>query len=455
MEYQTIFKRYDIRGKYPEELNEEVAGALARIYYELVRPTKIILGHDHVLGSEAVCRAFGRALLDLGCERVVYLGTVTTPILYFASAHLHFDHALMFTASHLGEGYTGIKPLKFGLPLAQETLTQMSRIYAQKQVTAINESFPSVSEQELKTMTVLPDYLAALVKLVDRKLTHYQITADAANGPIGGVAGSVFDALGIHYMLINQEVRASHFNHPANPKIKQNRTQLAEAVQEHGSALGVIWDGDCDRCLFVDGSGALISPEFVAVVIARYLNKTMGCRSITADVRASGAMEAECGKADITVKRIKAWHVPIKEEMQKDPTIGFGFEVSGHYVFRDFYRIDDGLLAALLFLAGLEVLGIELKAAWEAFNSTYYIPEELNYQTTVTEETLQRIFAAKYQDGKISLIDGISVDYPAWRFNIRASRTEPLIRLNISGTDKTVVQKQLVEIEREIGGVRI
>ncbi|MFH1295180.1 MAG: hypothetical protein ABIH84_01205, partial [bacterium] len=320
MEYQTIFKRYDIRGKYPEELNEEVAGTLARIYYELVRPTKVILGHDHVLGSEAVCKAFGRALLGLGCERVVYLGMVTTPILYFAAAHLRFDDALMFTASHLGEGYTGIKPLKFGLPLAQEILVQMSQRYAQRQVMATSESFPPASGQELESMTVLPDYQEAVVKLVDRKLTHYQITADAGNGPISRVAGSVFDALGIHYMLINQEVRASHFNHPANPKIKQNRTQLAEAVQEHGSDLGVIWDGDCDRCLFIDKAGALISPEFVAVVIARYLNKTTGCRIITADVRASGAVEAECGKADITVKRIKAWHVPIKEEMQKDPT---------------------------------------------------------------------------------------------------------------------------------------
>jgi phosphomannomutase len=452
MDYSSIFKRYDIRGKYPDELNEETARIIAGIYFDLVKPDRVVIGHDNVQGSESVCTAFGLELARLGCKRVVSVSMVPTPVLYYACSHLKFDHALMFTASHLGEGYTGIKPLKFGIPLPEEVLVHMRTEF---EASTGKERPTIVSAARLDFSSVTSAYTSELVKLVGKQLARYKVVVDAGNGPVTTLLGEVFSRLGITYSAINTELRASNFSHPSNPKIKQNRAQLEAAVREHKADLGIIWDGDCDRCLFVDATGELISPEFVAIVVAGYLNRAGGCKTITADVRASSAVELECAKSGVGVKRIKAWHVPIKEEMEQDPGIGFGFEVSGHFVFRDFYKIDDGLLAAISFLAGLQDCESSLKELLTAFNQKYYIPEELNYTTDVSEEKLQATLASKYKDGKVNLIDGISVDYPTWRFNVRASRTEPIIRLNISGTDRQSVIDHLVELEQEIGGVRI
>jgi phosphomannomutase len=457
MEYNSIFKRYDIRGKYPEEINEETAKILAGVYFDIIKPTKVVIGYDNVQGSDSVCEEFGLELSRLGCAEVISVGMVPTPVLYYACSHLVSDHALMFTASHLGEGYTGVKPLKFGIPLPEETMLQIRDNYLTR---TAGTSISTVSMEEpagakINAVSIVHDYTEALLKLVGKNLSRYKVVVDAGNGPVNSVLGGIFDQLDINYSAINTHILAKNFSHPSNPKIKQNRHQLEEAIREQKSDLGIIWDGDCDRCLFVDSAGDLISPEFVAIVIASYLQRVSGCRKITADVRASSAVEIECARAGIEVKRIKAWHVPIKEEMEKDPNIGFGFEVSGHYIFRDFYKIDDGLLAAVSFLDGLQNSEISLKEMLEDFRQKYYIPEEINYRTEVSEEMLQNTLKNKYKDGVINLIDGISVDYPNWRFNVRSSRTEPIIRLNISGSNKQLVSEQLDAIEKEIGGTRL
>ncbi|MFA5776330.1 MAG: hypothetical protein WC988_02145 [Patescibacteria group bacterium] len=457
MEYNTIFKRYDIRGKYPEEINEEMAKILAGVYFDIIKPDKVVLGYDNVYGSGSVCSAFGLELSRLGCKEVVCVGMVSTPVLYYACSHLNSDHALMFTSSHLGEGYTGIKPLKLGIPLPEEVLLQIRDRYT----SIINKGqvgyigLDNLADVKVTFVSVNSDYISEITKLVGKNLSKYKVVVDVGNGPINTVVGEILDRLGINYYAINTQIRAKNFSHPSNPKIKQNRSQLEDAVREQKSDMGIIWDGDCDRCLFIDNTGELISPEFVAIVVAGYLNHTSGCKKITADVRASSAVETECAKMGIEVKRIKAWHVPIKEEMEKDFEIRFGFEVSGHYVFRDFYKIDDGMLAAVSFLDGLNNCQGNLKELLKVFRQKYFIQEEINYRTEVSEEKLQTVFSVKYKDAKVNLVDGISVDYPNWRFNVRSSRTEPIIRLNISGVDKQAVLKHLGDIEKEIGGTRI
>jgi len=363
----------------------------------------------------------------------------------------------MFTASHLGEGYTGVKPLRHGIPLPEETLSAMRIDYETQLEREIPEhSGSSISgDVKLKHVSVNSDYCTELKNLIRHRLAKYRIVADVGNGPITPLVNDILAPLGIPYSIINREIRSRGLAHPSNPKIKQNRAQLENAVRGQNADLGIIWDGDCDRCLFIDRDGELICPEFVAKVIATRIKKVAGYSCITADVRASSAIEDVCNKNGIIVKRIKAWHVPIKEEMEKDPNIGFGFEVSGHYVFQDFYKIDDGMLAMLYFLDGLNNEESRLEDLLSDFRSKYFIPEEINYRTTVSEEMLQKKLSAKYYDGRINLIDGISVDYPEWRFNARSSRTEPIIRLNISGTSKDLVLKHLQAIEKEIDGERI
>lgn len=456
MEYNSIFKRYDIRGKYPSEVNENNARLLAKAYFDEVKPTEVVFGYDNILGSETVANSFATELSDLGCK-VTSIGMVPTPVLYYAGTSLNLDHSLMFTASHLGEGHTGIKPDQFGLPLSERTILNIKEKYENLLKSEVSGSFFSESERkfEFNKVSIEQKYLSKIFSLVGDISLRYRMVVDAGNGPMNRLINDISERLGENFITINTDIRSSHLSHPSNPKIKENRDQLVQAIKEYQADFGIIWDGDCDRCLFVDNMGELIPAEFIALAITRSLYGRFKKGKITCDVRASSAIELECLALGIEVKRIKAWHVPIKEEMTKDVDIIFGFEVSGHYVFRDLYKIDDGLLAALSFLEGITKSRIDLHDSLSKFKAKYYIPEEMNYKTSVSEEMLQATLSEKYNDGRVNLIDGISVDYPTWRFNVRSSRTEPIVRLNISGYNKVEVLQRLVDVEREIGGVKI
>ena len=454
MDYKSIFKRYDIRGKYPGELNEAVAIKLAQAYFHTIRPREVVIGYYNIYGSDIIARAFSAELITEGVK-VYNVGSVTTPMLYFSSSYKNIPLSIMCTASHLGEGYTGIKPNKDGIPLEEEAVLAI-KVEFDRLTTIASHDFELVpAERQPETINIYGPYVATIASLLSYPLYNYKVAVDLGNGNNAFVAEQLLHKVGIDYRAINSEVRDRDLQHPSNPKMQSNRSQLEHLIAEMGADLGVIWDGDCDRCYLVDWAGEVIPPEYVAIKIAGLLKKTNSYSHITADVRASFAVERELAKEEIKVKRIQAWHVPIKYEMEQDPTIGFGFEVSGHYVFKDFFKIDDGLLAFLLFIEALENLKLDFKADLSKFHSTYYIPEEMNFTSPISEEELKAKLPVKYKDGLINLVDGVSIDYPTWRFNIRASRTEPILRLNISGTNRAEVGAHLADIERVVGGKKL
>lgn len=433
----SIFKKYDIRGGYPNDLNEELAKKIASAYFHLLKPETVCVAYDPIEGSKEVCLAFLEKLVYFGVN-VVNFGMCSTPMLYFGSIHLKHIHALMFTSSHLGEGYTGIKFLKNGLPLTEDELASISILYEQEEKEVLN-----IGKGSIETVSITLDYIKSIRSFFSGDLSKYKVVFDASNGPNSLLIDQIFANTGLEYSTINSEIRSKGLSHPSNPKISANRSQLVESVKEHGSDLGVVWDGDCDRAYFLDGLGETICPEFVAIEIAKYIKKLQGYTKITVDVRASKAVEDICREEGIDVKRIQAWHVPIKLEMEKDSSIGFGCETSGHYVFRDFYRIDDGLLASALFLSALNSQNSDLVELLKSFREKYYIIEEINFVLNESEAEVTKKLSERYFLGELDYTDGLSVTFPTWRFNIRSSKTESILRLNISGVNKNEVDTNL------------
>lgn len=448
----TIFKTYDLRGKFPEELNETVIRQLAHAYIKVFNPKELVIGHDPLTGSTNLYTPLCEELSRLGVT-VHEVGCVSSPMLYFAAAYYKIPQGIMLTASHLGRGHTGMKIVINGIPPKPEQLVEMRELFEKgEQVTNIG-SFGKMKE--------LPDFLAtykaAILKVLapTKEISQYKIALDSSNGPNGTIIESLLAKLGVNYTIINASIEGENLAHDTNPKVEKNRQQLVEAVKNSHADLGIIWDGDGDRAYFVDQNGTIIPPEFIGIQISNYLiQKGLGSK-MTVDVRGSSAVETEVSNAGGTVVRIEAWHVPIKFNMEKDPQIVFGMETSGHYVFRDFYKIDDGLLTSLMFLQAVSCNKTPLSTLLSDFRSKYIIIEEINFRTNNSETKLIKELKNKYSDAKISELDGITIDYPTWRFNMRASKTEPIIRLNISGSDKTLIDKNLAELRMAIGGIEL
>lgn len=441
MEYNTIFKRYDIRGKYPDEISPEVAKKIAKIYFNFYHLSKIIIGHDSIDGANEIYSEISNELAGYGVN-VTQIGMVSSPRLYYASAKLNIKYGIMITASHLGAGFTGIKLINDGVPPPEEDLVKLSQIYESKRDISLTSKKGGINFYDINS-----PYASDVVAFIKSSLTKYKIVIDASNGPNAPVIDKIFSEINIPYTAINMEVKGSGLSHPTNPKIPENRVQLVNAVKESKADLGIIWDGDGDRAYFVDSKGKVIAPEFTASLIAADIKNKLGYKTITSDIRASSAIEQECSKDNIEVVRLKAWHVPIKEEMEKDSKIGFGYEVSGHYVFSDFYKIDDGLLASLVFLRALNNNEKSLSELLKDFRNTYYILEEINFESEKSEEEVVDLLKNTYKDGKVILIDGVTVEYSDWRFNLRSSRTEPILRLNISGISQKTVDENLSKIK--------
>jgi phosphomannomutase len=447
----SIFKKYDVRGKYPSEIDTHVAEKIIHAYYDVFKPDHVVVGHDPVKGSAKIYDVVYNELSKLGAK-VFMAGMVSTPMLYFASSKYQISQGLMLTASHLGPQYTGIKIVVNGIPPEPKQIEAMRDKATSSVHEEVMKDLTHFKEPELLA-TLKTDYLAKIQQVVgEGALNKYKLAIDVSNGPNGKIIKDVVEKFGLNASVINEEVKAEELAHETNPKVAENRKQLVDCVKQNQAGLGIIWDGDGDRAYFVDQDGEIIAPEFVGAQIGSYLIKNGFGTTMTIDVRGSSAVEKELSKVDGKVKRIQAWHVPIKFEMEQDKDIVFGMETSGHYVFRDLYKADDGLLASLMFLRALQENEKSLKDLLQEFRSQYTILEEINFETQNTEAQISEELQKAYSDGQISTIDGITIDYPEWRFNIRASKTEPIIRLNISGSNSEKVMQNLEKIKSVISG---
>jgi len=436
-----IVKAYDIRGVVPDELDEGIAravgGAAVEVLDVLDGPGAVVVGHDMRPSSEPLADAFAAGVTARGAD-VVHIGLASTDELYFASGSLGLPGA-MFTASHNPAQYNGIKLCRAGAaPVGQDTGLADIRRLAEVGSFAVALHMGTVEHRD-----VLADYAAYLRGLVDltgnRPLT---VVVDAANGMAGHTVPSVLDVEGLTVVPMYFELDGSFPNHEANPIDPANLRDLQAAVREHGADLGLAFDGDADRCFVVDERGQAVSPSTLTALIAvRELARAPGepvvhnlitSRSVPEIVRENGGKPI----------RTRVGHSFIKQTMAETGAV-FGGEHSGHFYFRDFWRADSGMLAGLHTLAALggEPAGTSLSSMLASYER-YVSSGEIN--TTVADQaaTMSAVEAAFDRRAGVALdhLDGLTVEHRDWWFNLRASNTEPLLRLNAEAADRPTME---------------
>jgi phosphomannomutase len=438
-----VFKAYDVRGVYPEDLDEEGAYAIGRAYVQQFEPKRLAVGRDMRLSSPQMAAAVIRGCSDEGAE-VLDLGLIGTEMLYFAVGSLGLDGGIMVTASHNPKEYTGMKIVRRGaLPVGGESglLDIRDKAVAVTDVKGGGEDL--VSEHD-----IWPAYVDRVLSFIDvSALRPLKVVIDAANGMAGAMLPPVLERLPmLDVVTCYFDPDGSFPNHEPNPLLPENREFIVRTTLEERADLGVAFDGDADRCFFVDDSGEFVPGDFATALLAEnVLAKEPGAKIIY-DVRASWAVpetiRAEGG--DPLMNRVG--HAFIKARMRKDDA-AFGGEVSGHYYFREFSQADTGVVPFLVMLEILSRKGQKLSEILAPFHVKYFITGEINTPVADVALKLQELkerYAA--EGGRVTHLDGISVDFDDWHFNVRPSNTEPLLRLNLEALSEELMERKRDEV---------
>jgi phosphomannomutase len=432
-----VFKAYDVRGIYPDELDEAGAEAIGRAYVEHFEPRRIAVGRDMRLSSPRMQEAVMRGAATAGSD-VLDLGLVGTEMVYFAVGSLELDGGIMVTASHNPKQYTGLKLVRRGaLPVGGD-----SGLLDLRDLIEAGNWAPSTDHGEVRQVDIWPEYVARVLSFVDvGKIMPLRVVIDAANGMGGTMLPPVLERLPIETVRCFFQPDGSFPNHEPNPLLPENREFIVRKTLEEGADLGVAFDGDADRCFFVDDTGEFVPGDFVAALFAEsVLAKEPGAKIIY-DVRASRAVPDTIERDGGVPLINRVGHAFIKARMRKEDA-AFAGEVSGHYYFRDFSQADSGVIPFLLMLDLISKKGRPLSEILAPLRSRYFITGELNTPVPDVALKLQEL-KERYADGRVSHLDGISVDYDDWHFNVRPSNTEPLLRLNLEATsEELMVQKR-------------
>jgi phosphomannomutase len=435
----NVFKAYDVRGIYPDELDEAGAEAIGRAYVEQFEPRRMAVGRDMRLSSPAMQEALMRGAAAAGAE-VLDLGLVGTEMVYFAVGSLGLEGGVMVTASHNPKEYTGMKLVRRGaLPVGGE-----SGLFDVRD-RALEDSEPRGAEGTIEQYDIWPAYVDRVLSFVDvSTIKPLKVVIDAANGMAGAMLPPVLERLPIETVRCYFEPDGSFPNHEPNPLLPENREFIIRKTLDEGADLGVAFDGDADRCFFVDDTGEFVPGDFVTALFAEgVLEKEPGAKVIY-DVRASRAVPDAIEGAGGVALMNRVGHAFIKARMRKEDA-AFAGEVSGHYYFRDFSQADSGVVPFLLMLELISKRGRRLSEILASLRSRYFITGELNTPVPDVALKLQEL-KERYADGRVSHLDGISVDFDDWHFNVRPSNTEPLLRLNLEATSEELMEQKRDEV---------
>jgi phosphomannomutase len=439
----TIVKAYDIRGTVPDQLDEDVARAVGAAFVRVVEAPAVVVGRDMRPSSPALAAAFAEGATGQGAD-VVDIGLASTDQLYFASGSLGLPGA-MFTASHNPAGYNGIKLCRAGAaPVGHDT--------GLRELRALIESGPPAgagTPGRVEQRDLLAAYATHLRGLVDlgagRRLT---VVVDAGNGMAGHTVPGVLAGLPLTVVPLYFELDGSFPNHEANPIEPDNLLDLQAAVREHRADVGLAFDGDADRCFVVDERGEAVDPSTLTALIAvRELARHPGATVIHNLITSRAVPEVVREHGGVPV-RTRVGHSYIKARMAETDAV-FGGEHSGHFYFRDFWRADSGMLAALHTLAALgeTPAGTPLSTLLQGYDR-YVRSGEVN--STVAEQGAAtekvRVAYAGRPDIEVDDLDGLTVTAPAWWFNVRPSNTEPLLRLNVEARDRATMESLRDEV---------
>lgn len=420
-----VFKAYDIRGLYGDDIDEEGMERVGRAFIALTEASRIAVGHDCRLSSPSMAEAFCRGAMAAGAD-VCQLGMAATEMVYFAVADGDFDAGAAITASHNPPQYTGAKLVRRGaVPLSGETgIAEIGRL-----VTGDLPDAPSPGTAS-DDPDLLERFIDACLGFVDPSaIRGLRVVMDAANGMAGRYLPAIIERLDIDAVPYYLELDGRFPHHEPNPLLEENRQFIMERVREDGADLGIAWDGDADRCFFIDDQGEFVPGDFLTALLADHLLRRNGPAPIIYDLRASWAVRDAIRAAGGTPDEYRVGHAFIKARMREIDAI-FAGEVSGHYYFKNFSYADTGLIPALLVLELLAQSGKRLSELVASFRERYHISGEIN-STVADGDAVFATLRKRYADGSQTEVDGLSVAYDDWHFNVRKSNTEPLIRLNL------------------------
>lgn len=442
-EQLDCFKAYDIRGRLPDQLNEDIAWRIGRAYAEWLQPRTVVVGYDIRLSSSRLCEALTAGLIETGVD-VVNIGQCGTEEIYFATSHLQVDGGIVVTASHNPKNFNGMKLVRANsIPISGDTgLNEIKQLAERNEFKAVQRR-GSVSFVDTRLA-----YIEHLLGYIDRyAIKPLSVVCNAGNGGAGVVIDLLEAHLPIEFIKLHHEADGNFPNGVPNPLLFENRQVTSDAVVSKGADFGIAWDGDFDRCFFFDEGGRFIEGYYiVGLLAASFLKKYPGASIIhdprltwnTIDIaKAAGGKAIQC----------KTGHAFIKECMRKEDAV-YGGEMSAHHYFRDFYYCDSGMIPWLLVA---ELISMEGKPLSELVNEcmrAYPASGEIN-RTTENPAALLAVIEQHYREAATSIdhTDGLSVSFADWRFNVRMSNTEPVVRLNVeSRGDEVLMQAKTQEI---------
>jgi phosphomannomutase len=444
----SIFKAYDVRGKYGDQMDEELAyrigRAFPRVLSELqdvpVDQLRVAVGRDMRLSAPSMAERYARGIADEGAD-VLDIGMVGTEMLYWTVGSRELDGGLMCTASHNPKAYTGAKLVKRGA-LA---LSGDSGIGELRELVMDGEPGDPVDQPgEITQEDIGDEFRESALGYIDAKaIKPMKVMLDGANGMAGEMVGPVLDGFPLDQEPFYWSPDGEFPDHEPNPLIEENRRFIIDKVRETGADLGIAWDGDADRCFFIDDTGEFVDGDFLTALLAESILRKDPGAAILYDVRASRAVPDVVERAGGHAYVNRVGHAFFKTRM-RELGAAFGGEVSGHYYFHDFYCADSGTIPALLILELLSVEGKKLSELLEPLRSKYFISGEINSEVEDQSAKMEEI-KERYWDGRVSDLDGISIDYDDWHFNVRPSNTEPLLRLNL----ESLISREHMEEKRD------
>jgi phosphomannomutase len=425
-----IFKAYDIRGLYGTELDADIAGLIGRAFVRVIaeqegKPAaelRLGLGRDMRLQAPEMAAAYRDGMASEGAT-VLDAGMVATEMLYFLVGSRDLDGGVMCTASHNPKSYTGAKLVGRGaIALSGDAGIKDVR----DRIEAGLGDPPGGGRVE--EVSIDSEFHEATLRFIDPdQVKPLRVVADGGNGMAGPMVGPLLERLGLDLFETYWKPDGHFPDHEPNPLLPENRELIMRAVVENGADLGIAWDGDADRCFFIDERGAFVDGDFLTALLAESILRKYPGATILYDVRASHAVADTVERGGGRALMNRVGHAFFKSRMREEHAM-FGGEVSGHYYFHDFYCADSGTIPALLILELLSLRGKSMSELLEPYRSKYFISGEINSEVTDQQAKMEEL-AARYSDAEQSRLDGISIDYADWHFNVRPSNTEPLLRL--------------------------
>jgi phosphomannomutase len=441
-----IFKAYDIRGLYGEQMDAEVAEQIGRAFVRVLADLsgnaagdlRVGLGRDMRLTAPEMSARYRDGMVAEGAH-VLDAGQVGTEMLYYLVGSRGLDGGLMCTASHNPKPYTGAKLVREGaIALSGDEGIQDIRVL----VEAGLGDAPGGGGSE--DVDVAAEFHEAAMAFIDpSNVKPMKVVVDGGNGMAGPMVGPLLERLPLELVTTYWQPDGEFPDHEPNPLLEENRRFIVDKVHETGADLGIAWDGDADRCFFIDDRGEFVAGDFLTAILAEHLLAKKPGSAILYDVRASRAVPDVVSRAGGTAHANRVGHAFFKTRMRDEGAI-FGGEVSGHYYFHDFYNADSGTIPALLVLEKLSVEGKRLSELLAPLEQEYFISGEINSEVADGEAKIREL-EERFSDGRISHLDGTSVDYDDWHFNVRPSNTEPLLRLTL----ESLVSREDMERRRD------